>query len=579
MPGAAKQTSAPEASPRRTLSIRVRLMILAGIAILPVVAERIYNVELNRADRIQAVYDEALDRARHGAALQDDALVSARTFLQAAATARATFDASDDQCNRYLTTIVKLAPWLNTLSVADTHGRIICSSYPGAIGLDISQRPHFTKALERSDFFLSDYFVGERRKVPFVTLSLAQRDSTGTATAVMIGLLELSWFAEAGRTFVPPSGSMLMTDSKGAVLARYPGRADLVGRRFADHPLVRNMLADSQGFVTAEDVDGVRRIFGFFKLAGTSAHIAVGFDEKTALARVNREMWMAFLELGLVAVLISLCIWFGGNRLLVRPIQALAQSAARIGRGETKMLASAQPWAAEFVPLAVAMDDMARQLGAREQELRDTNSQLRELAQIDALTGLANRRSFNERLLAEWKLAYKLRQPISVLMIDVDYFKLFNDHYGHVQGDNCLRKLAGVLRSGTRVRDVNIAGLVSDADLPPSFHRITGRSIRSDFVARYGGEEFIVLLQGADLDIARQVGERLRQGVEDLLMAHNGAPWGFVSISVGGASIVPTDPHDPQQLTEAADAALYQAKAEGRNRMVTREPVRLSHAG
>ena len=91
-------------------------------------------------------------------------------------------------------------------------------------------------------------------------------------------------------------------------------------------------------------------------------------------------------------------------------------------------------------------------LGAREQELRDINTQLRELAQIDSLTGLANRRTFNAHLFTEWKVAIKRRQPISALMIDVDHFKAFNDRYGHVQGDSCLRKVGQVLKGNTRTR-------------------------------------------------------------------------------------------------------------------------------
>lgn len=583
--GAVQQPPASaSAKPKRTLSVRVRLMILALIAIVPMLVERVYNEEFNRKEHVQAAYKQALDLARQGASLQNDAIISARAFLQVIASARATFSATDEECNRFLATIVKPAPWLRTLSVANLQGRIICSSFPGALGLDISERAHFTRAVDSGDFYLSDYFVGERIKAPIITLSLAQRGENGAAAAVVIGLLDLSWFANAGKTFVPPSGNMLMTDGKGTILAHYPNREHLVGRQFKDHPLIRDMLAHPEGSLTNVDFDGVRRIFGYLQLPGTRAHIAVGLDERQVLARVNREMWMAFAEPGLVAALVLLCIWFGGNRLLVKPIQALAQAAARIGRGEAKVPATTLPWAAEFVPLAVAMDDMAGKLSAREQELRDTNSQLRELAQIDALTGLPNRRSFNERLAAEWKLAGKLRQPISVLMIDVDFFKPFNDQYGHVQGDTCLRKVASVLMSGTRSRGnvsmlENVSTLETNGELPPSFHRATGRVIRSDFAARYGGEEFTVLLQGADIETAKIVGERLRQGVEDLLMAHIGAPWGFVSVSVGAASVVPADRDNPQELTEAADAALYQAKAQGRNRVVAPEPAPLSQAG
>jgi two-component system chemotaxis family response regulator WspR len=97
-----------------------------------------------------------------------------------------------------------------------------------------------------------------------------------------------------------------------------------------------------------------------------------------------------------------------------------------------------------------------------------------------------------------------------------------------------------------------------------------------DFAARYGGEEFAVLLQGADLDAALTIGERLRQGVEDLLMAHAGAPWGFVSISIGAASMVPSEHRNAEELTESADACLYEAKRQGRNRVAGSVSVSLS---
>jgi GGDEF domain-containing protein len=577
MPDARRQR--PESKitrPRRTLSVRVRLMILAIIAIVPLLLERIHNEDFERNERIQAAYKQALDVARQGAAEQNQVIVSARAILQVVASARATFDASNDECNRFLATIAKPAPWIKTLSVANLQGRIICSSAPDPIGLDISERPHFFKAVASGDFVLSDYYVGTRIKVPLITLALAQRGSNNAAAAVVLGLFDLSWFEHVAKTFVPPSGFMLMIDGNGTILAQYPNHQDLIGHEFKDHPLVRAILSQPEGLVTEASLDGVRRIFGYIQLPDTHARIAVGLDEKEVLARVDREMWRAFTEVSVVAALVLLGIWFGGERMLVRPIRALANTASRIGRGDVKIHAAELPWAAEFTPLAVALDDMARQLIAREQELRDSNSQLRELAQIDALTGLANRRAFNERLATEWKLAIRLRQPIAVLMIDVDHFKLFNDHYGHVQGDVCLRKVSGVLMSETRTQaDCSIPAL--ETELPPSFRRLAGRARRSDFAARYGGEEFAILLQGADLESALQVAERLCRGVENMLMAHAGVPWGFVSISVGAASVLPMEQDSPQDLTECADAALYQAKRQGRNRVVGPAPVTLSH--
>ena len=566
------------AKPKHALSVRVRLMILAIFAIAPLLAERIFNEEFDRRERVENAYKQASVLAKQGAVAQNEVLVSARTLLQAVDSARATFNPSDDDCINFVKKVASPIPWIKTLSVANLQGKIICSSFPDAIGLDISERPHFTAAVGSGDFFVSDYIVGARIKSPAITVSLAQRDANGSATAVVMGLLDLSWFERVAKTFVPPSGFMLMVDGKGTVLAQYPNNEDMVGRDLSDHPLVEAMLAQPEGFVTAPALDGVRRIFGVVRLPGTNTHIAVGLNEKEVLASANREKWKAVAETAAVAVFVLLGIWFGGERLLVRPIRALAKTARRIGRGEKKIYAADLAWATEFVPLAAALDDMAGKLSQREQELRDTNSKLHELAQTDGLTGLANRRAFNEHFMAGWKRAAKLQRPIAILMIDVDFFKSFNDQYGHVQGDDCLRKISTVLKEETRLR-IDSPPLAHDLNLPPSFHLASGRNRGPDFAARYGGEEFAVLLHDADLDAAMLVAHRLRQAVEDLLMAHVGAPWGFVSISIGAASMVPPEHSDPEILTDSADASLYEAKRQGRNRIASLERKTLSRAG
>jgi GGDEF domain-containing protein len=555
-------------------------MILALIAVVPMLLERIYNEEFDRIERIEVAYKQAAGLAKQGAVAQNEVLVSARALLQAIVSARATFNPSNDDCTALLTKIATPIPWIKTLSVANAQGKIVCSSYSGAIGLDVSERPHFTRPIDSGGFYVGDYIVGSRIKQPAITIALAQGGINGGTSAVVMGLLDLSWFEQAAKTFVPPSGFMLMVDGKGTVLAQYPKDDDLVGRELGHHSLVQAMLAQPEGFVIVPALDGVRRIFGFVQLPGTKTSIAVGLDEKEVVVRANRAMWKAFAATGAVGGLVLLGIWFGGERLLVRPIRAMANTASRIGSGEDKIRAADLPWSTEFVPLAVALDEMAGRLDEREQELRDTNSQLRELAQTDGLTGLPNRRSFNEHLMNEWRLAAKLQQPLAVLMIDVDFFKNFNDHYGHIQGDTCLRKVSGVLKEGTRLR-LNSQSLASTqgSELPPSFERIASRARRADFAARYGGEEFAVLLQGADLEAAQRIAERLRQAVEDLLMAHAGAPWGFVSISIGAASVLPAEQGNAEKLTEAADASLYEAKRRGRNCVATSERAILSQVG
>ena len=156
-------------------------------------------------------------------------------------------------------------------------------------------------------------------------------------------------------------------------------------------------------------------------------------------------------------------------------------------------------------------------------------------------------------------------------MIDVDHFKAFNDRYGHVQGDTCLRKVGEALKACTRSRTDTAVPAGTEARLALAHPAALGHD--TQLAARYGGEEFAVLLPGADLEAATRIGERIRAAVEELLIAHAGAPWGFVSISVGVASIVPGERASPQELTETADACLYEAKQRGRNTVIARSNV------
>jgi diguanylate cyclase (GGDEF)-like protein len=167
---------------------------------------------------------------------------------------------------------------------------------------------------------------------------------------------------------------------------------------------------------------------------------------------------------------------------------------------------------------------------------------LESLAHIDSLTGIANRRRLDHALTQEWRRCLRADESLALLMIDIDAFKAYNDHYGHGRGDLCLTKVAGTLA----------AGLQRPADL----------------VARYGGEEFAVLLPDTDLVAAALIGERLRQQIEAKRIRHaQGQRHEFVTISVGCAALPPTDALKTQDLIGIADRNLYTAKNTGRNRV------------
>ena len=195
---------------------------------------------------------------------------------------------------------------------------------------------------------------------------------------------------------------------------------------------------------------------------------------------------------------------------------------------------------ADQVSGAIASARLYADLELSNRRLKEANEALERLSNVDGLTSVANRRCFDEVLGREWRRAVRERTPVALLLIDVDEFKAFNDAYGHVRGDDCLRSVARVLRDSAQR-----AG---------------------DLVARYGGEEFAVLLSGVEGGRAAEIGELIRSRVEALEIENVRASAGNrLTVSVGVAAAVPRPRTSAWSLVAASDAALYAAKATGRN--------------
>jgi GGDEF domain-containing protein len=555
------------------LSIRARLMILALIAMVPLVLERLREEAVERTERIEAAAKQALGLARQGVAAQNEIFVSAHALLRVAANAYATFAADVESCNRFLASIEAQVGWMNLISFVDPAGRIVCSSDALAVGRNISDRAHFARALHTGEFVVSDYTIRRKSHTPAIFAIFPHRGADGALDTLVSSSVDLAWIGNLASGLAERSSSVvLIVDGTDTVFAHYPNKENFVGRRFKDHPFIKQTHMSSEGTITGEGLDGVRRIFGFVQIPGTQARLAIGFDEAEVIGSVNRAMWSSLGQIGLVAAIVLMGIWFGAERWFMRPLRALAQAAGRVGRGESGQGPIQGPLDAEFVPLAAALDDMVGQIAAREREQHARTQRFQELALIDGLTGLANRRALDERLAADWQDAVRSKLPVALLLFDIDHFKTLNDHYGHVIGDACLQAvskvLAAVTRQESKIKTSNIAGA------PPTFRLVSTR--KSDFVARYGGEEFAVLLSGVEGEAAIKVAERLRRAVEDLRIPHVTAPLGYVTVSAGAAVVVPNADDSPQRLIEAADAVLYAAKRCGRNRVVAQTTEKLA---
>ena len=173
---------------------------------------------------------------------------------------------------------------------------------------------------------------------------------------------------------------------------------------------------------------------------------------------------------------------------------------------------------------------------------KDVEEHLSNLAVHDGLTGIYNRRYFDETLAREWKRTMREKAPLSLIMLDIDYFKKYNDTYGHQAGDECLRQVATTI-SGALRRP-------------------------ADMAARYGGEEFVVVLPNLKLEDSAKFGETIRAKIEALKMEHKQSDANpFITVSLGIASVVPSSISSYEELVGAADKALYSAKNKGRNRV------------
>jgi diguanylate cyclase (GGDEF)-like protein/PAS domain S-box-containing protein len=198
--------------------------------------------------------------------------------------------------------------------------------------------------------------------------------------------------------------------------------------------------------------------------------------------------------------------------------------------------------AGQVLALVGFMFDITERKKTEEQLLR-LQGELEELSFRDGLTGAANRRKFDTVFEREWRDARRNTQPLSMILFDVDYFKRYNDHYGHVDGDDCLKRVAHTLASAA--------------------HR------PRDFLARYGGEEFVLLLPASDAPAAKAVAERCRQALFKAQIAHAASPISqLLTVSMGLGTVIPAEGDDRVPFFEAVDRRLYLAKQGGRDRMV-----------
>ena len=302
-------------------------------------------------------------------------------------------------------------------------------------------------------------------------------------------------------------GAIYIASGKGVLLVRRPFDEKMLGQDISQFPLFKDYL--SKGPVGTASIksrlDGVTRINSYRRVDEYPLVVSAALSEDEELENWRTDVYIQFMVGGILVLLIA----YLGYR-MVKQINLRSRTEQKL------MLAGI--------------------------ELQLANETLSRLASQDGLTGLANRRNFEESLIGEFNRAKRGESSLGLIMIDVDFFKQYNDIYGHVAGDECLREIGKVVAYSMRRP--------------------------GDLAARYGGEEMVVLLPGTNLSGTLAVAENIRGAVQSLGIAHTGNPLGIVTVSIGVEAFSPIHlENQPIELVEAADKALYQAKESGRNQV------------
>ncbi len=534
---------------KQLLGIRARLALLALILVAPLMLERARSLEDARAKQVADAAAEFTNLAQYSADAQQEVISSVETVLKSAAYIRASAGGIGRSCDILRASLPTNLPWIRTLLIADGNGRVQCSTNNVFVGLDLHDRPYFEKARQTRAIVFSDYLFARVTNKPVVMAAYPVSAISDDSDSVVLAGVNLDWMSKimsnlGGR----PGISAVLVDSTGTVLAAPTDQASMIGRSLDSIPLLSAIAEEAmgsdapQGSLSFVAADGSNRTLSFVRIAGTQSRLIISIDEARVSAAINRDIRTAYLQLGFVSLFVLLGALVAAEKLIIGPIEMITSIAKCFGQGDWSVRAARKSLPAEFVPLARAFNAMAAQLGQRERELVATNDRLTVIASIDMLSGLANRRGFQSRLDFEWMKAQQYDGELSLLMIDVDHFKLFNDTYGHPEGDACLTRLGETL-----------AGIAAET---------------MGFAGRYGGEEFCLLLPNTDPKRALEIGEMVRTAVEGLAMPHCTSNYQTVTVSVGVACTRPNISQRPGDLIEAADAALYAAKHRGRNAVV-----------
>ena len=396
-----------------------------------------------------------------------------------------------------------MATYLNRIVVMDASGNVTEDSRPNEpLQGNFADRQYFRVHTGAQDpgLFVSKPFLSKRSSGGWV-MALSRRISNpdGSFAGVVVGTLSLDYFHALFMNLkTVPLGIYSIARSDGTMIMRYPFRLRAIGMDLSRSQLFEHFPAERSGnYEASSGVDEIRRIYSYTQVSNLPLVVVVGSAKETVFAAWRRKAWM------IGSLMVGLGLAMAG--------------------------------------LSAALVRELRRRRVTEKELAATAAALAKAAATDELTGLPNRRCFDETAEREWKRAIRDGTPISVLVVDVDFFKAYNDTYGQLSGDKALQVVAQCIQKTIKRP--------------------------ADFGARFGGEEFALLLPSTDAKGAVKVAEDLRAAVAAGRSTYPGHLDRDISVSIGATSLWPQRGDEFERTFVVADRALFRAKELGRNRV------------
>lgn len=410
-----------------------------------------------------------------------------------------------------MVTHLSQADYLHGLFVYGDEGQWLVHTQPAqALQANNSDREYFIAHREsRSTRVLISKPVQSRSTGEWI-IPVSKRidDADGRFAGVLLATVRVGYILKLLNGFdIGEKGAISLSLANGTIVLRRPYAPEDLGRVLPNNPMRSAVNSERAGIIRiTSPIDGVKRLVAFEHLPNNPLYIAVALSEKEILSQWRSAAQVQFACMLLVVSIIGISAWY-----VLRSMK-----------------------------LRQASD---RALRIAHEQLVQANAQLADLAEHDGLTGILNRRAFDQRFEDILAQSRRDHRPVSVLLFDVDHFKAYNDHYGHPAGDECLRRVAAALSKAVRRP--------------------------GDVLARYGGEEFVAILPDTAAAGALEVANAAKEEVERLVLLHTASVEGIVTVSIGvasanGAAVDWTT----GALIDQADKALYRAKHDGRNRVV-----------